>query len=233
LHVLAMKSDQRFQESAAKSRWLAVSRRGFFTLVASLAAPAMPNGSWAATRKKIVALGDSLTAGLGLPADAAFPAQLQAALAAKGVDVSIENAGVSGDTTIGGLERLDWAIGDEVHGVIVELGANDALRGLPPEGTEKNLDEILTRLKARNIPVLLTGMLSPPNNGPQYQQAFDGIFQRLAQKHGVALYPFFLDGVAANPKLNQPDGIHPTREGVAVIVARMLPTVEAWLGSIK
>lgn len=182
---------------------------------------------------RLVAFGDSLTAGLGVPAQDAFPAQLQAALKARGHDVVIENAGVSGDTTSAGLARLDWSIPDGTQGVILELGANDALRGLDPAIAEKSLDQILARLKARGIPVLMAGMLAPPNLGAAYQQRFDPIFPGLAQKYGVALYPFFLEGVAGQTKLNQPDGVHPTREGVALIVKNMLPAVEAFIATLK
>jgi acyl-CoA thioesterase-1 len=180
----------------------------------------------------IVAFGDSLTAGYGLPASAAFPAQLQKALEARGRRIVIQNAGVSGDTAQAGLDRLDWSIGDGVDGVIVELGANDALRGLDPSQTKAALDAILTRLKQRGLPVLLTGMLAPPNMGPAYRQRFDGLYAELAAKHGVPLYPFFLDGVAGRRELNLPDGVHPTAQGVGVIVERILPAVEQWLDSI-
>ena len=175
---------------------------------------------------KIVALGDSLTAGYGLPNDAAFPTKLQAALTAKGIAATVANAGVSGDTASGGLDRLDWSVPDGTDAVIVELGANDALRGIDPKLTEKALDAILTKLDARNIPVLLAGMKAPPNMGADYAKAFDAIFPALAAKHPVIFYPFFLDGVAADAKLNQGDGMHPTAAGVDVIVARMLPQVE-------
>lgn len=188
----------------------------------------MVTGS-AAAPLTILALGDSLTAGLGLsPADA-FPAKLEAALKAKGHDVKVINAGVSGDTAADGAARLDWALGEPVDGVIVELGANDALRGLPVAQAEQALDQLLASLKAKKLPVLLAGMRAPPNLGPEYQAAFDGMYQRLAAKYGVPLYPFFLDGVAADPRLNQGDGMHPNPQGVDVVVARMLPSVEALL----
>ncbi len=175
---------------------------------------------------RILALGDSLTAGLGVdPADA-FPAKLEAALKARGHDIVITNAGVSGDTSTAGAERLDWALGDPVDAVIVELGANDALRGIDPEQTEKALDRILAELKARKLPVLFAGMLAPRNLGPDYGKKFDALFPRLAQKHGVLFYPFFLDGVAAEPALNQPDGLHPNSKGVDMIVSRILPITE-------
>ena len=175
---------------------------------------------------RIVALGDSLTAGYGLPAESAFPARLEQALRSKGVAASIANAGVSGDTSSGGSARVDWSVPDGTDAVIVELGANDALRGIDPAVTRKALDEILARLKARRIAVLLCGMRAPPNMGPDYARAFDAIFPELAEKHGALLYPFFLDGVAADARLNQPDGIHPTAQGVDVIVMRIMPRIE-------
>jgi len=174
----------------------------------------------------ILALGDSLTAGLGLEASEAFPARLEAALRAKGLDVRIVNGGVSGDTAAAGLARLDWALGDDVDGLIVELGANDALRGLDPGQTETALDAILEKAAGRKLPVLIAGMQAPPNLGPDYAAAFDTIYPRLAEKHGAMLYPFFLDGVAAEPSLNQADGIHPNGKGVDIIVGRIMPSVE-------
>lgn len=179
----------------------------------------------------LLALGDSLTAGLGLEASQAFPAQLEKALQAKGHDVVVINAGVSGDTALQGAERLDWVLTDEVDAVLVELGANDALRGLPVAQAEAALDQILSKLAVKKLPTLLLGMKAPPNLGPDYVREFDGVYTRLAQKHGVALYGFFLEGVAANTALNQADGIHPTAEGVAVIVAKLLPEVEKLLKS--
>jgi len=181
----------------------------------------------------ILALGDSLTAGLGLPPEDAFPARLEAALRAKGYSVKVVNAGVSGDTAADGLARLDWALDDSVKAVIVELGANDALRGLPPAQAEAALDQILTRLEARHVPVMITGMRAPPNLGPDYAAAFDPIYRRLAAKHGALLYPFYLDGVAAVPGLNQADGMHPNAKGVDVIVARILPSVETLMSKIE
>ncbi|MFO1350779.1 MAG: arylesterase [Gammaproteobacteria bacterium] len=174
---------------------------------------------------RILALGDSLTAGLGLTQEQAIPAQLEKALRARGLNVAISNAGVSGDTSTGGLARLDWALADQPHAVILELGANDGLRAIDPQLTRANLDKILSTLKARNIPVLLTGMVAPPNLGKDYATAFDAIYPDLAQRYGVLFYPFFLDGVATDPKLNQEDGIHPNPKGVAVIVERLLPYV--------
>jgi len=176
---------------------------------------------------KIVAFGDSLTAGLGLPAGAAFPARLEAALKAKGHAVTIVNAGVSGDTASGGLGRLDWSVPDDADAVILELGANDALRGVDPKTTKAALDAILGKLDARHVPVLLAGMAAPRNMGADYVRAFDAIYPALASTHRVVFYPFFLEGVATDPKLNQGDGLHPTAAGVDVIVARILPSVEA------
>ncbi len=181
----------------------------------------------------LLALGDSLTAGLGLDPAQAFPAKLEAALKTKGHDVVVMNAGVSGDTAAQGAARLDWALTDDVDGVLVELGANDALRGLPPEQAEKALDEILAKLKQRNLPVLLLGMKAPPNLGPDYVMKFDAMFPNLAAKFGVSFYPFYLEGVAADAKLNQADGIHPNEAGVDEIVKRVLPSVEALLTQVK
>ena len=181
----------------------------------------------------IVALGDSLTAGYGLAANEAFPAQLQRALKAKGVVVNVVNAGVSGDTATGGLARLDWSVPDGTDAVILELGANDALRGFDPAVTRKALDALLHRLQERKIRVLLCGMIAPPNLGTEYGRAFNAIYPDLAAQTGAILYPFFLAGVAADPKLNQSDGLHPTAAGVAVIVARMLPEVEELVSRIN
>ncbi|MBQ8102299.1 MAG: arylesterase [Afipia sp.] len=178
---------------------------------------------------KLAVLGDSLTAGYGLPASAAFPVRLQKALGEKGIATDIHNAGVSGDTTTGGLARLDWSIPPGTEAVIVELGANDALRGVDPKVARGALDDILTKLKARNIAVLLCGMYAPPNYGTEYTAQFNSIYPELARSHKVPLYPFFLDGVATEAKLTQPDGLHPTAAGVDVVVERILPTVEAFL----
>ena len=175
---------------------------------------------------RIVALGDSLTAGYGLKASEAFPAQLERALVGKGANVKVVNAGVSGDTASGGAARLAWAIADEPHVVIVELGANDGLRGVEPDVTYQKLDEILTALETRGISVVFTGMLMPPNYG-DYGKRFAKTFERLAKAHpGVVYYPFFLEGVARDPKLSLPDGIHPNADGVRQIVERILPSVE-------
>jgi acyl-CoA thioesterase-1 len=182
---------------------------------------------------KMVVLGDSLSAGLGLSASAAFPERLQKALKAKGIDVDMTNAGVSGDTSSGGRDRLDWSVPDGTNVVILELGANDALRGLDPKVTREALSDILTRLKARKIAVLLCGMVAPPNYGSDYAARFNAIYPDLAASFGVPLYPFFLEGVAADAKLNQADGMHPTPEGVDVIVKNILPTVEALVGALS
>lgn len=181
---------------------------------------------------KLVVLGDSLSAGLGLPAADAFPAQLEKALKDKGLNAAIGNAGVSGDTTSGGLDRLDWSVPEGTRGVILELGANDALRGTDPKVTRTALDDIIKRLTARHVAVLLCGMLSPPNYGADYAAQFNAIYPDLAKKYDVPLYPFFLDGVAADSKLNQADGMHPTAAGVAVIVQKILPTVESFVRGI-
>jgi len=182
---------------------------------------------------KLVAFGDSLTAGYNLPASAAFPTVLEKMLRDKGISVEIANAGVSGDTSQGGLERLDWSVPDGTDGVILELGANDALRGVDPALTETSLDAIVTGLKARGIPVLLAGMYAPRSNGPDYVARFDAIYPKLAEKHGLILYPFFLDGIAGDRVLNQPDMLHPKAEGVRVIAQRILPTVERFLASLR
>lgn len=180
---------------------------------------------------RLAVLGDSLTAGYGLPAAAAFPERLKKSLANKGIAVDIINAGVSGDTASGGRDRLDWSIPDGTRAVLVELGANDALRGVDPSVTRAALDEIITRLQQRGIAVMLCGMYAPRNLGPDYVGKFDAIYPELAKVHDVPLYPFFLDGVAGDAKLTQPDGLHPTAAGVDVIVGRIMPSVEAFLAS--
>jgi acyl-CoA thioesterase-1 len=182
---------------------------------------------------KMVVLGDSLSAGYGLPATGAFPVRLQKSLEAKGIKVDMINAGVSGDTASGGRDRLDWSVPEGTEAVILELGANDALRGTNPDVTRTALTEILTRLKARKIAVLLCGMLAPPNYGSEYADRFNAIYPELSKSFGVPLYPFFLEGVAAEAKLNQPDGLHPTADGVDVIVKNILPSVEAFLGALS
>jgi len=174
----------------------------------------------------LVVLGDSLVAGYGLEPGQSFPERLKAALAARGRDVEIVGAGVSGDTSAGGLERLDWSVPENADAVIVELGANDALRGLSPAQTRENLSRIVERLKQRGLAVLIAGMLAPPNMGADYGRAFNAIYPELAAAHGVALYPFFLDGVAAEPALNLSDGMHPNATGIDVMVERFLPAAE-------
>jgi acyl-CoA thioesterase-1 len=197
----------------------------------TLAPPALAQ-TQVAKPVKMVVLGDSLSAGLGLSASAAFPARLQKALKAKGIDVDMINAGVSGDTTSGGRDRLDWSVPEGTEAVILELGANDALRGIDPKVARTALTNILTRLQARKIAVLLCGMVAPPNYGADYAAKFNAIYPDLAKTFSVPLYPFFLEGVATEAKLNQADGLHPTAEGVDTIVKNILPTVEAFLGPI-
>ena len=181
---------------------------------------------------KVVVLGDSLSAGLGLSASSAFPTRLQKSLKLKGIEVDMINAGVSGDTSSGGRDRLDWSVPEGTEAVIVELGANDALRGIDPKITREALSEIVTRLKARKIAVLLCGMLAPPNYGSDFAARFNTIYPDLSKSFAVSLYPFFLEGVAADAKFNQADGLHPTAEGVDVIVKNILPTVQALLGAL-
>ena len=178
-----------------------------------------------ANERTILALGDSLVAGYGLPEQDNFPAQLEAALAKKGIAARVINGGVSGDTSAGGLRRLGWLMAEKPEMVIVELGANDGLRGLDPARTFENIDAILTQTKKSGASILLTGMLAPPNLGREYAEEFNVVFPRLAEKHKVPFYPFFLDGVAADPALNQPDGMHPNAKGISVIVERILPQV--------
>lgn len=202
--------------------------------VLMLALMTVANPAWADATKpiKLVVLGDSLSAGLGLPAQDAFPTKLQKALQAKGIAVDMTNAGVSGDTSSGGRDRLDWSVPEGTEGVVLELGANDAMRGIDPDLTRAALTDIVRRLKARKIAVMLCGMLAPPNFGADYGARFNSIYPDLAKQFDVPVYPFFLDGVAADAKLNQADGIHPTAEGVNIIVNNVLPTVEAFLRTI-
>jgi acyl-CoA thioesterase-1 len=199
------------------------------------AEPAFAQASAAIGAKpiKMVVLGDSLSAGFGLAGSDAFPAKLQKALKARGIPVEMINAGVSGDTTSGGRDRLDWSVPEGTRAVIVELGANDALRGTDPAVTRAALSDIVTRLRARGIAVLLCGMLAPPNYGNDFAARFNAIYPDIAKSSGVPLYPFFLKGVAADATLNQADGMHPTAEGVEIIVNNILPTVEAFLGTIS
>ena len=174
---------------------------------------------------EVLAFGDSLTAGLGLTDRQAFPAQLEARLRQEGIELHIVNAGVSGDTTTDGLARLDWSLSTKPDFVILELGANDALRGIDPKIVRDNLDTMIGRIQASGAKMLLMGMVAPANWGPEYQHAFDAIYPALAKAHGVPLYPFFLEGVAMNPDLNQADGIHPNERGVAVLVEHIAPLV--------
>jgi len=198
-------------------------------LAAAIAAPTA-----AADRPvRIVALGDSLTAGLGLPANAVFPVRLEKALRAKGLAVEVINAGVSGDTASGGLARLDWSVPDGTDAVILELGANDMLTGVDPKVTRKALAEIVRRLSERRIAILLAGMRAAPNLGERYGREFEAIYSDLATANDLLLYPFFLDGVAAQSKLNQHDGIHPSAAGVDIIVARILPKAEELVARVR
>ena len=198
--------------------------RAWFVVVFALAAA----GFAADTRAealRILMLGDSLTAGYGLASRDALPARLEAALRDRGLDARVIDAGVSGDTTAGGLARLDWALAGQPHAVIVALGANDALRAIDPAVARSNLDRLLAALSERSLPVLLAGMLAPRNLGPEYGARFDAIYPELAERHGALLYPFLLDGVATVTELNQADGLHPNEAGVEVIVERILPSV--------
>ncbi len=207
----------------------------FALVLAILAAFGAPSSSLAAADRaiRIVAFGDSLTAGYGLPPGRGFAPRLEAALKAEGLHVEVIDAGLSGDTTDMGLARLDWSVPKDADAVIVELGANDALRGLPAADARDNLDEIVSRLTARGQKVLVAGMMAPRNLGPDYVAAFDPIFADVAKAHGALVYPFFLDGVALDPKLVLPDGLHPTAEGVDVIVARILPTVRELVARVR
>ena len=189
-------------------------------------------GTQAAGRVPVILdFGDSLTAGYGLPAGQAFPARLEAWLHQQGIEARVVNAGVSGDTTAGGLARLDWALTDKPDLVILALGANDALRGIEPSTVRENLDKMIGKIEASGGKVLLLGMLAPPNWGEEYRHAFDQIFPELARIHHLPLYPFFLEGVAMQPELNQPDGLHPNERGVAVLVDRIAPVVARLLGN--
>jgi acyl-CoA thioesterase-1 len=210
-------------------------RRAVVNTLAGLAlaatAAAWPAGSAAAQAEpvRLVALGDSLTAGYGLPPDRGFVPRLEDALRERGYGVTVIDAGVSGDTTAGGLARLDWVLAEDPDMILVELGANDGLRGIDPDTARANLSAILERLTAEGVPTLLAGMYAPPNFGPAYTEAFNAIYPELAEAYDVRLYPFFLEGVATDPSLNLPDGIHPNAEGVQVIVRSILPSVVAVL----
>ena len=182
--------------------------------------------------KVLTVFGDSLVAGFGLAPGEDFPSALGENVKDRFPGLKINNAGVSGDTTTGGLARLDWSLGEEVSAVLLELGANDALRGISPEISQKNLEAMIVRLKERDIEVMLAGMLAPPNLGEEYGSAFNGMYKKLADKHNLVLYPFFLDGVAGNPTLNLPDGIHPTAEGIQLIVKNIRPKIDEFLSSV-
>lgn len=203
-------------------------------LFAALALAGAPGDAASAGRTlNLVAFGDSLSAGYRLPATAAFPSVLERSLQARGRTVTVANAGVSGDTATGGLDRLDWSVPDGTDGVILELGANDMLRGTDPAVTRRALDTIITRLKTRGIPVLLAGMKASPNLGPDFVARFDAIYPDLARTYGLVLYPFFLDGIVGNRAYNLEDGLHPNAKGVETIVAGILPTVETFLDRIN
>ena len=228
--ALALRS-RTYGSHRAPGKWGALAMALFVTALAALG----PRAANAAPERtvKLVALGDSLTAGYNLPQAAAFPSVLQAALKARGHKVEIVNAGVSGDTATGGLERVDWSVPDGTDGVILDLGANDMLRGTAPDVTRRALETIITRLKERNIPVMLAGMYAARNLGPDYIRRFDAIYPDLAKKHDLVLYPFFLEGVQGQAKLQLPDGLHPSAEGVKVMVEGILPAVETFLGRLK
>jgi acyl-CoA thioesterase I len=214
--------------------WTAKAALCLMTIFASTATPIMTIPATAQARPAtIVAFGDSLTAGYGVKTSDSFPAQLQMALEAKGHKVTVVNAGVSGDTTSDGLARLDWALDPKPDAVIMELGANDALRGIDPKVPRANLDKMLAVLKDKSIPVLLTGMKAPNNWGDDYAKSFDAIYPDLASKYGVPLYPFFLEGVALDRSFTQPDGLHPTEAGVAEIIKRIMPDAEALVASVE
>ena len=217
-------------DAAEVRRKQGASRRALLLAAALAAIRARSAAATGALR--LVALGDSLTAGLGLPLEASFPVLLQHALADKGVAAQIANAGVSGDTAEDGLARLDWSVPQGTQGVILELGANDGLRGMPPAGSQKARDAIITKQLDRRIAVLLCGMDAPRNLGTDYVAGFDGIYPRLAAKYGLDLYPFFLDGVAGDGSLTQPDGLHPNAAGVRAIVAKMLPVVQQFTAKL-
>lgn len=225
------KSLGRFLEAISPGYGLRGGLVNALTLILSLWMLAAPVR--AAEPLTLLALGDSLTAGYGLDQDKAFPVQLQAALRAEGLDITVINGGVSGDTSAGGRARLDWLLATPVDAVLVELGANDGLRGLDPKQTRENLDWILANLKQRGIPVLVSGMYAPPNLGQDYGAEFNAIYPDLARKHGVMYDAFFLEGVAADPAYNQKDGIHPNAEGVAIIVRRLAPKIQKLLDSAK
>ena len=210
---------------AALSAGLSVILTGAVAAAGASAAAARPI--------RLLAFGDSLTAGYGLPPGQGFVPKLEAALRKQGHDVTVVDGGVSGDTTSGGLARLDWTLGDGADAVILELGANDMLRGIDPKVPDENLDRMLARFKTKHIPVLLAGMHTPPSMGRDYSDKFDAIYPELARKYDVALYPFFLDGIIGDETLHLPDGIHPNAAGVDVIVEKILPTVDDLLKGVK
>ena len=202
-------------------------------LSAALSLSLAAAGAAAAKPIRLLAFGDSLTAGYGLPPGQGFAPKLEAALRKQGRDVTVVDGGVSGDTTSGGLARLDWTLGDGADAVILELGANDMLRGVDPKVPDANLDKMLATLKAKHIPVLLAGMHTPPSMGREYSDAFDAIYPELARRHGVPLYPFFLNGIIGDEALHLPDGMHPNAAGVDVIVEKILPAVDDLLKGVK
>jgi acyl-CoA thioesterase-1 len=204
----------------------------FFIVTASLVFAPLPSTQAEPRARVIVALGDSLTAGLGLPQDEAFPAQLEAALKARGNSVTVVNAGVSGDTAAAALKRLDWALPDDASAVIVELGGNDALQGIPPQGTKAALAAIIEQVQARGLPILLAGMEAPRNMGKDYVEEFRAVYADLAERYDVIFYPFFMEGPALNDGKMQEDGIHPNARGVAAIVDNILPKVEELLAKV-
>jgi acyl-CoA thioesterase-1 len=208
-----------------------VRRSGIRKLVAAILLMLLAPAVQAEAACRIAVLGDSLASSYGIDLAQGFPARLEARLAAAGYACEVLDAGVAGDTSAGGRARLEWLLADRPSHVIVELGGNDALRALPPDEMERNLDAIITRLQAAGIPVLLAGMLAPPNLGRDYGADFAAVFPRLAERHDVPLYPFFLEGVAGDPALNQQDGIHPSAAGIERIVDGILPYVEDWLAA--
>jgi acyl-CoA thioesterase-1 len=218
-------ADPAWRRGADRRELHVVPRRRFLVLSLSSILLLVGTPARAASPTRILAFGDSLTSGYGLAEEDSFPAQLERALTAAGLDVKLINGGVAGDTSAGGLARLDWSLADKPDLVILELGSNDGLRGLDPAATRKNLAQILTRLAQLRIPSLLIGMKAPRNLGPDYVAAFDPIYEELAREFQVSLDPFFLDGVAGDPALNQSDGIHPNAKGVALIVKRVAPEV--------
>lgn len=225
-----MQNSRRYGPTRRSFNGLALLTAAFALLAPPAFAQAAPSAS--GDPVTIVTLGDSLTAGYKLPREAAFTNQLEEALTAKGYTVDVPDTGVSGETTAGGLARLDWLLADKPDLVIVALGSNDGLRGVDPAATRENLDRILGKLQEKGVPAVLAGMMAPRNLGRQYQEAFDSIYPELAQKYSVPFYPFFLEGVAMVPELNQEDGMHPTAEGVTRITEGILPTVEQALNSI-